>query len=430
LVWERFLLESTGLATLNRCQANYPITMRANPQKSLPTPLTALLVGLALNGMIAFATADEFSDAERLLKQGQSPEALEKVDSYIAGRPKEARGRFLKGLILIEMGQPTEAMAVFSALSEDYPELPEPYNNLAVVYAQQKQYEKARTALEMAIRTDPGYALARENLGDVYARLASQAYDQALQLDPSNKVTQSKLSRLREPGSSVSVNPGKQADAARPSSGTGKTGFAAQARGTAATPAGAAAAKPVDKVSAAATPAAQARVQTAAAGNDAPKSTPAMTTSQGPVATSPPNEATVQGWDLIFSPYTFHFNPDKDHKPVVAIGLLKGLEGRWLAGGAVFSNSFGQPSAYAFAGQRYLDPFGFENWYLQWTAGLLYGYVGEYEDKVPLNYKGFSPGFVPSLGYRFSKRIYGQLDLLGTSALMFTIVAPLPKDWP
>jgi hypothetical protein len=58
----------------------------------------------------------------------------------------------------------------------------------------------------------------------------------------------------------------------------------------------------------------------------------------------------------------------------------------------VFSNSFGQPSAYAFAGQRYLDPFGFENWYLQWTAGLLYGYVGEYEDKVPLNYKGFSPG--------------------------------------
>jgi hypothetical protein len=296
--------------------------------------LTALLVGLALNGMIAFATADEFSDAERLLKQGQSSEALEKVDSYIAGRPKEARGRFLKGLILIEMGQPTEAMAVFSALSEDYPELPEPYNNLAVVYAQQKQYEKARTALEMAIRTDPGYALARENLGDVYARLASQAYDQALQLDPSNKVTQSKLSRLREPGSSVSVSPGKQADAARPSSGgTGKTGAAAQARGTAATPAGAAAAKPVDKVTAADAPAAQARVQDAAARSDAPKTTPSMTTSQGPVATAPPNETTVQGWDLIFSPYTVHFNPDKDHKPVVAIGLLKGLEGHWLAGG-------------------------------------------------------------------------------------------------
>ena len=225
MVWERFLLESTGLATLNRCQAKYPITMRANPQKSLPTPLTALLVGLALNGMIAFATADEFSDAERLLKQGQSSEALEKVDSYIAGRPKEARGRFLKGLILIEMGQPTEAMAVFSALSEDYPELPEPYNNLAVVYAQQKQYEKARTALEMAIRTDPGYALARENLGDVYARLASQAYDQALQLDPSNKVTQSKLSRLREPAAaclsaraSRPMSRGRAAEPARPAS--------------------------------------------------------------------------------------------------------------------------------------------------------------------------------------------------------------------
>jgi tetratricopeptide (TPR) repeat protein len=50
-------------------------------------------------------------------------------------------------------------MAVFSKLTEDYPELPEPYNNLAVLYAQQKQYDKARTALEMAIRIHPGYAL-------------------------------------------------------------------------------------------------------------------------------------------------------------------------------------------------------------------------------------------------------------------------------
>jgi hypothetical protein len=148
------------------------------------------------------------------------------------------------------------------------------------------------------------------------------------------------------------------------------------------------------------------------------------------VRQDPERGVAAGGWDLLFSPYTVHYNPDKDHKPVVMLGLNKALEGRWFAGGVVFSNSFGQPSTYVYAGQRYVDPFGFENWYLQWTAGLLYGYVGEYEDKVPLNYKGFSPGLVPSIGYRFNKYVYGELDFLGAAGLMFTVVAPLPKDWP
>jgi tetratricopeptide (TPR) repeat protein len=108
------------------------------------------------------------------------------------------------------MGRPAEAIAVFSKLTEDYPELPEPYNNLAVLYARQKQYDKARTALEMAIRTYPGYATAYENLGDVHANLASQAYDKALQLDPAKKIAQTKLFRLRELISTAGVAAGKQ----------------------------------------------------------------------------------------------------------------------------------------------------------------------------------------------------------------------------
>jgi hypothetical protein len=136
---------------------------------------------------------------------------------------------------------------------------------------------------------------------------------------------------------------------------------------------------------------------------------------------------TFDAWELSLSPYTVHFHPSDEHRPVVQVGLMKGLEDRWLAGGAVFSNSFGQPSAYVFAGQRYVNPFGWEKWYLQWTGGILYGYVGQYKDKVPFNYKGFSPGFVPSIGYQFSDRIYGELDLLGNSALMFTVVFPIPR---
>ena len=89
-------------------------------------------------------------------------------------------------MIQRESGKPTDAIATFTKLTEDYPELPEPYNNLAVLYAGQSQFDKARAALEMAIRTNPSYATAHENLGDVYAKLASQAYNKALQLDAAN----------------------------------------------------------------------------------------------------------------------------------------------------------------------------------------------------------------------------------------------------
>ncbi len=164
--------------------------------KQLKT-LRAMAIGLAI-GFAVPAFADNLPDVQRLIKQGQYPQALEKVDAYLSSRPKDAQGRFLKGLIYTEMNKPADAIGVFTKLSEDYPELPEPYNNLAVLYAQQKQYDKARTALEMAIRTHPSYAIAYENLGDVYAKLASQAYDKALQLDNSNSATQNKLALIRD----------------------------------------------------------------------------------------------------------------------------------------------------------------------------------------------------------------------------------------
>lgn len=158
---------------------------------------------LALLSGLVFATAlqaqsNDFQEATRLLKQGQHGQALNLVNQYLATRPRDAQGRFLKGLILIGQNKQAEAIDVFSRLSQDYPSLPEPYNNLAVLYERQGQYEKASQALEMSIRTQPGYAMAYENLGDVYTELARQAYDKALQLDSSNSVAQSKLSLVRK----------------------------------------------------------------------------------------------------------------------------------------------------------------------------------------------------------------------------------------
>jgi tetratricopeptide (TPR) repeat protein len=144
------------------------------------------------------AGADTLQEANRLMKQGQLGPALEKTDQVLAAKPKDAQARFMKGLILTEMNRHNDAIAVFTKLTEDYPELPEPYNNLAVLYAQQRQFEKAKNALEMAIRTHPSYATAHENLGDIYARMASQAYDKALQIDSSNASAQSKLAMIRD----------------------------------------------------------------------------------------------------------------------------------------------------------------------------------------------------------------------------------------
>ena len=157
-----------------------------------------LLATLATACLLPSAHADGLQEGSKLLKQGQTKQALEQVDSYLSSHPKDASGRFLRGVILTEMNRTGEAIVIFTKLTEDYPDLPEPYNNLAVIYAQQKQYDKAKTALEAAIRTHPSYATAHENLGDIYARLASQAYDKALQLDSSNKTAQTKLSMIRD----------------------------------------------------------------------------------------------------------------------------------------------------------------------------------------------------------------------------------------
>jgi tetratricopeptide (TPR) repeat protein len=185
--------------------------------------LTFAMRGLIANGFAAvvlLAThcgavlAAPYDDASRLFKQGNYSGALEKVEAAIAANPRDARSRFLKGLILTEQDKPAEAIEVFTALTNDYPELPEPYNNLAVLYASQGQYDKARKSLEMAIRTHPSYAVAHENLGDVYAKMASEAYDKALQLDRSNAAAQTKLAMIKDLFSS-SVVPGK-AIAAQP----------------------------------------------------------------------------------------------------------------------------------------------------------------------------------------------------------------------
>ncbi|MBI3384005.1 MAG: tetratricopeptide repeat protein [Aquabacterium sp.] len=162
------------------------------------TAIAAKCLAVAALSLTALSVrADDIVDVQKLLAAGKNAEALQKADQFLASKPRDPMMRFLRGISLSQAGRTPEAITTFTKLTEDFPELPEPFNNLAVLYAQQGQYDKARTALEMAIRTNPSYATAYENLGDVYAKLASQAYSKALQIDTRSQVAP-KLAMIRD----------------------------------------------------------------------------------------------------------------------------------------------------------------------------------------------------------------------------------------
>ncbi|MBU1352593.1 MAG: tetratricopeptide repeat protein [Gammaproteobacteria bacterium] len=169
--------------------------------KQVRSTIPRLLRLLALTALLGTGVvhADDYADITQLLKAGKAADALTKADQRLAANPKDPQLRFLRGVAQADSGKQTDAIATFTKLTEEYPELPEPYNNLAVLHANQNQLDKARTALEMAIRTNPSYATAHENLGDIYAKLASQAYNKALQLDANNaNSVKPKLALIRE----------------------------------------------------------------------------------------------------------------------------------------------------------------------------------------------------------------------------------------
>jgi tetratricopeptide (TPR) repeat protein len=144
------------------------------------------------------ATAEELSEVTRLHRAGQSAAALERAERVLSAQPKDAQMRFLKSVILVDMGRTAEAQAILQALVQDYPELAEPHNNLAAIYAAAGDYGKSRAELEETIRLNPSYAPAHENLGDVHALLAAQSYARALRLEPASATLPRKLALVRQ----------------------------------------------------------------------------------------------------------------------------------------------------------------------------------------------------------------------------------------
>ncbi|MFI4940498.1 MAG: tetratricopeptide repeat protein [Burkholderiales bacterium] len=186
---------------------NKPFAGFATAGRSFGRGLTPNLLGLLIAVFAVLpAHADDIAGVNKLVRAGQYPEALSMANDFLAKHPRDAEMRFMKGVILTEQKKSDEAIVIFTKLTQDFPELPEPYNNLAVLYAASGQYDKARQALDAAIRTNPAYATAYENLGDIHAKLASQAYDKALQLDSGNAAAKSKLTMLRTLTGNTALN--------------------------------------------------------------------------------------------------------------------------------------------------------------------------------------------------------------------------------
>jgi tetratricopeptide (TPR) repeat protein len=170
-------------------EAKMDIRKFASFRKLVPAVIAAAV-------LCAPVFADDISDVSALLRAKQYATALAKTDAHLADRPDDSQMRFLRGLALTGMGRREEAISHFTKLSSDDPTMPEPYNNLAVLYAAGGEYDKARVALESAVRVNPAYALAHENLANMYVQLAIQSYAAMLKLEPDNADVRAKQALL------------------------------------------------------------------------------------------------------------------------------------------------------------------------------------------------------------------------------------------
>ena len=166
--------------------------------RALPNRLTGHFLTLCVTFVLIPINvwADDYDDVANLVRNGRQTEALQRIEQVTATRPRDPQMRFFRGMIEREMGQTSKSLATFLALTQDYPELPEPHNNLAVIYAAQNELDKALASLQSALRNNPNYATAHENLGDVYVRLAAAAYRNAQQFGPANPVLALKIANL------------------------------------------------------------------------------------------------------------------------------------------------------------------------------------------------------------------------------------------
>jgi Flp pilus assembly protein TadD len=144
------------------------------------------------------APRSEAAEIADLMRAGKSEEALKRADAFLVTRARDLQVRFLRAVVLIDLGRRPEARQMLEQLTQEFPELPEPYNNLAVLAASEGGLERAERLLQQALSAQPNYITAQENLGDLYASMSAAAFERAARLDPNSSALQSKLALARD----------------------------------------------------------------------------------------------------------------------------------------------------------------------------------------------------------------------------------------
>jgi hypothetical protein len=155
-----------------------------------------------------------------------------------------------------------------------------------------------------------------------------------------------------------------------------------------------------------------------------------------PTIPAPPAPA-ASAWDapepwrtdrfyLETSVYTkhFHYDPAHDNHQDMILGEWNVTE-QWLVGAAEFNNSFGQASQYVYGGYRFRPFESLQPLYFKLSAGLVHGYEGQYQNKIPLNNSGIAPVIVPSVGYCLS-RFCSEVVVFGTAGALVTFGVTIP----
>lgn len=190
-------IDASTVISENRSPHRLAVLFALMYTNRLSTALLSLVAAFVLT-LPAATQATELEDATRLQRSGRAGEALVRADAALAANPKDAPLRFLRGVLLMELGRHDQALDAFAAMTQEYPDLAEPYNNLGVLRSMRGEYDQARLAFEAAVRSSPHSAIAQENLGDIYAVLAGQAYARAMLIEPANATASRKLALIRQ----------------------------------------------------------------------------------------------------------------------------------------------------------------------------------------------------------------------------------------
>src|SRR6202012_3985439 len=195
-----------GRSITSRTEPMKPTSGRASSVAKLAaTAFATAALGLAASvlpvvpafAQVSTATADSTPAIDAAITSKDWAAALTQLDARIASNPRDVQAKFKRATVLARLNRDDDAIAAFTEITQAYPELPEPYNNLAALYAKKGRYEDARAALETAVKANPGYALAYDNLGDLYLRLARESYKRAQTLGSKSPLTSQRIAAIQ-----------------------------------------------------------------------------------------------------------------------------------------------------------------------------------------------------------------------------------------